>query len=93
MRADLDRDVSTAARDRATGRDPAQGGRHPLPSPADFARTLGRLGISPGTTVVAYDDALGASAGLDPAGRRGPALYVGSWSEWCRRPHLPRATG
>jgi thiosulfate/3-mercaptopyruvate sulfurtransferase len=31
-------------------------GRHPLPNPADFAATMGRLGIGDGHTVVAYDD-------------------------------------
>ena len=30
-------------------------GRHPLPARADFARTLGRLGITPATQVVALD--------------------------------------
>ncbi len=30
-------------------------GRHPLPARADFARTLGRLGITPQTQVVALD--------------------------------------
>jgi thiosulfate/3-mercaptopyruvate sulfurtransferase len=38
-------------------------GRHPLPSAAQFAATLGRLGIGPGTPVVAYDDSGGGSAG------------------------------
>ena len=43
----LDNDLSGAK----TGRN----GRHPLPDRADFARTLGRCGISPQTTVVALD--------------------------------------
>ena len=30
-------------------------GRHPLPDPAALVATLGRLGIAPGTQVVAYD--------------------------------------
>jgi len=34
-------------------------GRHPLPSVADFASTLGRLGVSPGTRVIVYDDVAG----------------------------------
>jgi thiosulfate/3-mercaptopyruvate sulfurtransferase len=38
-------------------------GRHPLPSPAAFASTLGRLGIGADTPVVAYDDSGGGSAG------------------------------
>lgn len=35
---------------------PADGGRHPLPTPIAFANTLGQLGISPSTHVVVYDD-------------------------------------
>lgn len=37
-------------------------GRHPLPSPAAFAQTLGYWGLEPGTAVVAYDQANGACA-------------------------------
>ncbi|MEV6931688.1 sulfurtransferase [Dactylosporangium sp. NPDC051485] len=37
-------------------------GRHPLPDPADFARSLGGLGIPDTVTVVAYDDSGGAYA-------------------------------
>lgn len=37
-------------------------GRHPLPSPAAFAQTLGNWGLEPGTSVVAYDQANGACA-------------------------------
>lgn len=45
---------------RLSGRDGP--GRHPLPSPSDFAATLGALGIGPETEVVAYDSAGGAYA-------------------------------
>jgi len=38
------------------------GGRHPLPAVADFAALLGRLGVRPGSMIVAYDDAGGATA-------------------------------
>ena len=51
-------DVDTALSDPPS---PA-GGRHPLPSPQDFARRLGRLGIGDDDVVVAYDDAGGCFA-------------------------------
>ena len=38
-------------------------GRHPLPSAADFAASMGVLGIGPDDPVVAYDDAGGMAAG------------------------------
>lgn len=41
---------------------PADGGRHPLPTPESFAETLESLGISPSTHVVVYDDKNGANA-------------------------------
>lgn len=44
---------------KATAKD---GGRHPLPSPENFCRTLGKLGISPESRVVIYDDKQGANA-------------------------------
>jgi thiosulfate/3-mercaptopyruvate sulfurtransferase len=37
-------------------------GRHPLPTPQDFAATLDRLGIGHATQVIAYDDAGGSFA-------------------------------
>jgi thiosulfate/3-mercaptopyruvate sulfurtransferase len=36
--------------------DPAFGGRHPLPAPADFAATLTGWGVTPDSAVVVYDD-------------------------------------
>jgi thiosulfate/3-mercaptopyruvate sulfurtransferase len=39
-----------------------EAGRHPLPPPEVFAGCLGALGVSPGDTVVAYDDTGGAAA-------------------------------
>ena len=36
--------------------DAANGGRHPLPSPYQFAQVLTQLGITPNTHVVIYDD-------------------------------------
>lgn len=47
----LDRDLCGAK----TGPDGVFRGRHPLPERADFARTLGRCGITPATQVVAVD--------------------------------------
>jgi len=45
---DMDRDLSAAK----TG----SNGRHPLPSPQEWADTRQRLGIDPKTTVIAYDN-------------------------------------
>lgn len=42
---------------------PATEGRHPLPTPEHFAAVMGRLGISRSSTVVAYDDTGGLTAG------------------------------
>lgn len=39
---------------------PANGGRHPLPDPVVFGDVMGRLGISPQSHVVVYDDKNGA---------------------------------
>jgi len=47
--------LSSPASDRA--------GRHPLPTPEQFAASLGALGVSGADTVVAYDDAGGLIAG------------------------------
>src|SRR5215467_7755990 len=46
--ADLDRDLAAP---------PGTGGRHPLPSAADFQAAMRRLGVSDGRPVVVYDDA------------------------------------
>ncbi|MXV49546.1 sulfurtransferase [Pedobacter sp. HMF7647] len=40
----------------------ANGGRHPLPDTAKFARVLGNLGISTDSHVIIYDDKNGANA-------------------------------
>jgi thiosulfate/3-mercaptopyruvate sulfurtransferase len=42
---------------------PATEGRHPLPTPADFAAAMGALGIGDRSVVVAYDDGGGITAG------------------------------
>lgn len=42
--------------------DAANGGRHPLPQPAQFGQVLARLGITPQSHVIVYDDKNGALA-------------------------------
>lgn len=42
---------------------PATEGRHPFPTPSDFAASMSALGIGDDTTVIAYDDSGGATAG------------------------------
>jgi thiosulfate/3-mercaptopyruvate sulfurtransferase len=56
VHAQLERDLAGPAPD------PARGGRHPLPLVRDFTATLGRWGVTPRKTVVAYDDQNGANA-------------------------------
>ncbi|PMR75095.1 sulfurtransferase [Billgrantia endophytica] len=50
---DLDRDLAG---------EPGEGGRHPLPAPADFTAVLQRLGVAPGMMVVLHDDMGGQMA-------------------------------
>jgi thiosulfate/3-mercaptopyruvate sulfurtransferase len=52
--ADLNKDLSAPIT--------ATSGRHPLPAPGDFARTLTRVGVGRATQVIAYDDSAGAFA-------------------------------
>jgi thiosulfate/3-mercaptopyruvate sulfurtransferase len=59
LHAPLERALSAAT---APGFDPARGGRHPLPSLEAWAAQLGAWGITPETTVVAYDAAGGGNA-------------------------------
>jgi len=56
LHADLDKDLSVKPKD------PAYGGRHPLPDAKDFAVYVGKLGITPTTSVIVYDDKNGANA-------------------------------
>ena len=46
-----------------TGQTAPSDGRHPLPSAAAFAESMGALGIGDDDTVVAYDDSGGGTAG------------------------------
>ncbi|MEO9175134.1 MAG: rhodanese-like domain-containing protein, partial [Gaiellales bacterium] len=79
VRADLDSDLAAPPAELL--------GRHPLPSPEQFATALGRLGIAHDDTVVAYDDASGSIAArlwwmLDAIGIRAAVLDGGlaSWT-------------
>jgi thiosulfate/3-mercaptopyruvate sulfurtransferase len=65
------------------------GGRHPLPTVADFTRLLGRLGISPATFVVAYDSSGGGTASrlwwmLRSIGHGQVAVLDGGFPSWVR---------
>lgn len=53
---DLNRDLATVEKD------PANGGRHPLPSLSKFSKVLTKLGISPLSHIIIYDDKNGSNA-------------------------------
>jgi thiosulfate/3-mercaptopyruvate sulfurtransferase len=77
--AHLDRDLS--------GRKTGLNGRHPLPERQAWAATLGRLGVAPGTAVVAYDDHGGVYAArawwlLRWAGHDAVAVLDGGRAAW-----------
>jgi thiosulfate/3-mercaptopyruvate sulfurtransferase len=78
---DLDGDLAVAP-------GPGRAGRHPLPSPADFAATLAANGIGTDDFVVAYDDVGGWVAArlwwmLDDLGHRGgEAVLDGGIQAW-----------
>lgn len=64
------------------------GGRHPLPAPEKLARILSRMGVTPDTTVIAYDDQGGSSASrlrwlLQWIGHRGEVVVLdGGYTAW-----------
>lgn len=73
------------------------GGRHPLPEPEVFAAAMRRVGVSAGSTVVAYDDAAGTSAArlwwlLRHHGHDDVRVLDGGWAAW-RDAGLPVQTG
>jgi thiosulfate/3-mercaptopyruvate sulfurtransferase len=79
---DLDRDLAAAR----PGRHP-EGGRHPLPEPADFAARLGQLGFGDGHRIVVYDDTGGTVAArlwwmLDNLGHPNVHLLDGGIAAW-----------
>jgi thiosulfate/3-mercaptopyruvate sulfurtransferase len=68
------------------------GGRHPLPSVDEFAAVLGRLGVEPGSMVVAYDSAGGATASrlwwmLRSVGHGRVAVLDGGYPAWVAAGH------
>ncbi|HET8871367.1 MAG TPA: sulfurtransferase [Aquabacterium sp.] len=78
--AHLDRDLS--------GEKTGQNGRHPLPDPVAFARTVATWGVRHDTLVVAYDDAGGMFAARlwwmlrHWMGHRATAVLDGGWQHW-----------
>ena len=74
---DMERDLSR----------PGGPGRHPFPSPEDFARVLSRLGVAPETHVVVYDDATGSVAArlwfmLRVHGHSRASVLDGGYAAW-----------
>lgn len=53
---DLNKDLA------AVTSDPSNGGRHPLPSLEKFSEVLSKLGISPSSLIIIYDDKNGSNA-------------------------------
>ena len=83
--AHLDRNLSAPK----TGKN----GRHPLPDPATFGAWLGQQGLSPGNTVVCYDQGSGALAArlwwmLRWIGHDAVAVLDGGIAKW-RRENRP----
>jgi thiosulfate/3-mercaptopyruvate sulfurtransferase len=63
------------------------GGRHPLPTPQEFAAVLGRWGFTVASQVIAYDQGGGAAAArlwwmLRSRGHRQVQVLDGGWAGW-----------
>ena len=79
LHADLDRELSGPAGPGT--------GRHPLPTAAEFARTLGRWGLSSESEVVCYDQGSGAFAArlwwmLRAVGHASVRVLDGGYAAW-----------
>ncbi|GLB47945.1 sulfurtransferase [Neptunitalea lumnitzerae] len=78
--------------------DPANGGRHPLPSTEDFAKLLINLGITLESHIVIYDTNYGANAAarfwwmLTAAGHQKVQVLNGGFQA-AEKEHLPMETG
>ncbi len=77
--ASMDEDLASPRR--------ANSGRHPLPTAAAFAATLGRWGVTASSQVVAYDQGNGACAArlwwmLHAVGHRSVRVLDGGYAAW-----------
>ena len=75
----LDRDLAAPV----TGKN----GRHPLPDPQAFMRTLGAAGVDSGKQIIAYDDKMGVYAArlwwmLRWLGHENVAVLDGGYTKW-----------
>jgi len=83
--------------DHLSARPNGANGRHPLPDPAAFARTLGRAGIGSQTQVVAYDSQGGMVASRlwwmlrHWLGHEAAAVLDGGWDLWTAEGHAVSA--
>ena len=88
--------VYASLNDDLSGARTGTNGRHPIPEVDALAATLGRLGITRSTQVVAYDQDAGSYASrlwwlLRYAGHDAVAVLDGGWAKWVRERRPTRA--